>query len=210
MRVLERDEQVQIIGWGSAERRFTPVFTSGELLQQAVASAGKPMGYVGMSGVDLFRILSQTNVDAVLNPGSAHVRVFTTSEIKRIAEGDFLEPTTQDTSSAGQSVFIGYPREEPTDLVQALRTYFASVPAVEEAYLALMIDKSVGPEPRLLIAVRAEGDPYQIVQDAAVIAREIPTPGTSTPIDFLVLNRPGILGGHFDNRTDPFYRRPSA
>ena len=202
-RTLEAGAHVEIVHWMDGDKQVTPIFSSLERLDEAVRQVSEKYGYLGVRGRELFGILSQADVPAVLNPYWSHGRRFLPHEIARLAEGTFADPSDTEVVEQERSVLVAQPREYPHGLVAALRKCFSGAPKVAAAYLALYVDLKIGPEPRLVITIACTGAARSIVQDAGVIAREIMNDGPA--VDFVVIEEGAdapLSGG-----SEPFYTR---
>jgi hypothetical protein len=204
-RTLETGEEVQIIQWSDGDQPTTPIFSSRERLDEAVRQGTEKYGYLGVRGRELFGILSQGNLPAVLNPNWSYGRTFLPHEIAGLAEGTFSDPANTEVVESERPVLVGQPKEYPHGLVAALKRCFSRAEQVAAAYLALYVDNKVGPEPRLAITIVSTGDARSVVKDAGVIAREIMKVGPA--VDFTVIEKGAdapLSGG-----SEPFYIRMS-
>jgi hypothetical protein len=202
-RTVQAEEQIQIIHWLDGDQQIIPIFSSLERLNEAVRQVPEKYGYLGVRGRELFGILSQGDLPAVLNPNWSHGRTFLPNEIARLAEGTFSDPASTEIIERERSVLVGQPKEYPHDLVVALKKCFSSEKKVAAAYLALYVDPKVGPEPRLVVTIASTGDARSVVKDAGVIAREIMNNGPA--VDFVVTEKGAdapLSGG-----SEPFYTR---
>jgi hypothetical protein len=202
-RTLQAGEQLQIIHWWDGHKQVVPIFSSLERLNEAVRQVAEEYGYLGVGGRELFGILSQGGLSAVLNPSSSYGRTFLPNEIARLAEGSFSDPETTEVVERQRSVLVGQPKVYPHDLVAALKRYFSSTEEVAAAYLALYVDQKVGLEPRLIVTIATSGDARSVVKDAGLIAKEIMNEGPA--VDFTAIksgDEVPLSGG-----SEPFYMR---
>jgi hypothetical protein len=179
-----------------------PVFTSVERISAVVP---REVGFVGMKGRDLLKMLREKNV--ILNPGADYGKFLTPQEIEAILDGSIFEPQARPQFAAGQKMLLGEPADYPHHITEPLKRYFATRREVKRAYLAHAWMREVeGEVPHSLIGIVVSGDWEKIIDEAGLVVREV-RPGE--PVDMLPI-RPGdrsFISSHMQRHMKPFYRR---
>lgn len=107
-------------------RQAAAVFTA----PQRVAEAFGEVGAIGIQGRILFEMIRAT--PAVLNPGQPYSVVWEPDTMAAMLGLPAERVVTRETK-----ITLGFPADPPMELIERLRTVFATVPEVEAAWLAL-------------------------------------------------------------------------
>ena len=98
----------------------------------------------------------------VLNPGSDYGKDYPPGEVARMLAGEFDMRAPQTITTQTSEILLAYPKEIPTDLIEALAREFAVVKSVSGAWLMLA---TRGGEQSWMLGVDHEGS-WQDVRDA--------------------------------------------
>lgn len=204
-RVLEADENVQMISWKKDGQDVIPIFTSLPLLESTIQSMGSgPVGYLAMRGKALFDVLGGGTISAMLNPNCPAGKEFLVHEMRDMASGKFFE-TPAHVVPKQRRILLGQPAEYPHELMDVLKRYLVTQPQVEALYLAQMADPESGDPPHLIFGVKMQGTVDAVMGQLVTIARE--TLGPDKMVDFTVVTgRSGSLNDYF-LKTGPVYQR---
>jgi hypothetical protein len=202
-RTLQKDETVKLVTMAGADRRLVPFFSSRQALELALGPRGRTQGFLAMGARDAFALLSQGEAWAVLNPGLAYGKEFTTTEIRALTRGSFGEPDRRRYEKETR-VLLGEPAEYPHRLVELLTRIFASHPGIEAAYLAHFSEPERGEPAHPLIGILGQIDDA-VMRESGLAAEAVST----LPVDFVRID-PGATRGvstYFLRESKPFYRR---
>jgi hypothetical protein len=160
--------------------------------------------WVGINARHLF-ILTMGAI-LVLNPSGKIPKVFKPQEIKTLLSSGVERAFTQTTSPSDDDVRIDPPNPFPSKMVDSLVLFFATRPEVKAACVAM----KQGPDEdhsHLLVAIDAEGDIKEIIQQAGSIALET-LPGNQSEISFININNiPAEIAGQLSRRGKLFYEK---
>ncbi|MBI5201867.1 MAG: enhanced serine sensitivity protein SseB C-terminal domain-containing protein, partial [Elusimicrobia bacterium] len=125
-------EKIAIAGWKRDGKSLVPVFTSLERLSESVS---QPTAYIQLNGRALLGLLGP-HATVLLNPGCSVGKEMPPEEIRSLLDGSLFTGPKAEKLAPGTSVKISTPKEEPVELVGALRTLFTKHPSVHAAFLA--------------------------------------------------------------------------
>ena len=115
--------------------------------------------YMRLRGHDFFTMVQ--DADCALNPFSAVGKLLPADEIKALVSGQLFDAAApQDVQ-----VTLHQPEPEPTALLDGLREYSATQPAIRAVYLAEMRMQNVPEQSRLLVAFDTEETDPAFLQD---------------------------------------------
>jgi hypothetical protein len=181
--------------------QIIPFFSSLDELASYVDFEAK---WVGINARHLF-ILTMGAI-LVLNPSGKIPKVFKPQEIKTLLSSGVERAFTQTTSPSDDDVRIDPPNPFPSKMVDSLVLFFATRPEVKAACVAM----KQGPDEdhsHLLVAIDAEGDIKEIIQQAGSIALET-LPGNQSEISFININNiPAEIAGQLSRRGKLFYEK---
>jgi hypothetical protein len=198
-RTLARDEQVSIQHWARQDGSpVIPFFSSLEALRRAIDSG---RGYIGLPARTLFEMTRGASL--VLNPGSAFGKEFLPDEIEALLSGGV---NRQPEETKATQVVLGQPLELPTRLLESVKVFLATRPAVKAAWLAQMQDPLRYETPHLVIGVEAEGEIDRLFRELGAVAGDAAAPGVQVD---LVRVTPGERGlsEYFLASVKPFHQR---
>ena len=207
-RTLAKNENVSLVTWKNGEKNIVPMFTSLSLLQQTIKPAGQTTDYLSLKGKDLFGMLGNGTIPAVLNPNCPAGKEFLVQEMHDLASGKFFEPATPQVVEKQRKILLGQPAEYPHQLVEILTRCLSSQPQVEAAYLAQIADPAAGVPPHLIFSIKIQGDIDPVMHQLVMITRE--SVGPNKIVDFTVFGRGGGLDDYFLKQTRPFYQRQTV
>ena len=202
------DQPLGFIVWGDDQSSYVPLFTSIRTLVEATSGSPEPYAHVKMQAVDAFRAVAVKGHNAVLNPASASGKEFSAAEVASLAIGKFFSPQLRDVLHPSE-VVLSPPESIPSRLLEVFTRYLSTIPAVESAHLASVTYPADRAVPRLVLAIKGQGDLSTAIQDLGIIAREVIPPKGPT-LDVMVLERSGVINGYFHTESSPFYRRGGA
>jgi hypothetical protein len=181
--------------------QYVAVYTSQTQLAR-VPAAGT--GYIRIAGAALAAVLPP-ELALVLNPGADLGITIAADQLARLRErvaDDEPEPDPDE-----QGFLVGEPREEPVELLAAMRLFVEQTDTVEAAYRGLLLRRRGGtPEPVIGLELAGTADEAAVVEAAAHAARE-------AGIDALALvpirrgSDSGPVARFLVERTEPFYVR---
>jgi len=126
-------------------KRFMPLFTDDNELQKWSDAKGHQVA--ALTFMDVIRMVNDKKLGEfagiILNPFSQNIMVPTES-LQRMATTEAITP--------GTKIQIGTLKEEPTELLDALRESFADKPDVQAAYLRIM-KREDKPAPNFLLVL---------------------------------------------------------
>jgi hypothetical protein len=172
--------------------RYVPAFTS-ETRYREFAPGGGP--YMRISGRALAAIWPE-GCSLALNPGGAVGLGLAADEVARLRRA---EPPGEET------LVIGEPREEPVQLLEAMREFGERTPAVQALYRGLVLRRP-SHRPQLVIGLElVGGDEQAVLAEAGHAARE----AGAGALGFLLIGRgePNAVERFLLERTRPFWVR---
>lgn len=172
-----------------ADRLIVPAFTS---MTQLLRFVPEGSGYMQVAVRDLVK-LWRDDLWLGLNPRGPGV-LLGPDDVRR------LGTTSED------EYLLGEPREEPEELLRAVRTYAERSGSVVAAYRGLMAAGGGG-QPRIVIGLKLSDG-----ADRDTVFAQLTEAGRETGIDgfaLVTVNRhaPGTVARYLVERTEPFYRR---
>ncbi len=175
-----------------------PIFSSPEYLLHFTKNAAT---YARINMQDFLNAIQCA--PCVLNPGSEYSKEFTTEELVTLLDGSLFDSIREHVVAAGNSIFIGQPAVEPTQLIELLKNYFSQFENVFECYIAQIIHEGdpVGPHP--IVAVKGNGDLKELFDNASNRINSILPAGMI--VDFIDLSPSEQLSKYF-LEIEPFYR----
>lgn len=131
--VAQAGASVRLVTLDDAEGPVTPFFTSEGALQDTLSRRpGTDPQYLRFACRALFEMTAGSRL--VLNPDSAHGKLFISTEIAALLAGEQVGVQTE-TLAADRQVMVGAPAHVPPALPTVLARFFASRPVVEAAHL---------------------------------------------------------------------------
>jgi SseB protein N-terminal domain/SseB protein C-terminal domain len=174
--------------------RYVPAFTS-ETRFREFAPAGGP--YMRIRGRELASIVPQ-RCSLALNPGGAVGLALEADEVARLRDVE-AEPDEQ--------FAVGEPREEPTEILDAMRAFAERTAGVEALYRCLLV-RTRSRRTQLVIGLEVAGsDAEPVLAGAARAARG--ASAEAEPLSFLLIGRggPNVIEQFLLERTRPFWVR---
>ncbi|QNE39670.1 hypothetical protein F1C16_08945 [Hymenobacter sp. NBH84] len=135
--------QLQVLNDGKI-----PVFTSLERVSDGAVEQ-ETISYLRLRGIDLFQMVQ--GADCALNPFSPVGKLLPAAELADLLAGNLTNIPGEGEGQEMQ-VMLGPPHESTAGLAEAVRTYCATNPDIEAAYLAQMQIQGSPEPPRLLLA----------------------------------------------------------
>ena len=181
-----------------------PIFTATERIFDG-GVIKEQVDTIQLKGEDLFAMTRGARL--VLNPYSGYGKEFLPEEVERMLDGTIMAPVhSQIRVEKETQVLIGQPSVYPTEMVDALKTLFATKEGVAAAYVAWIDNPESGDGPHYIFGVSVlpgvEIDP--LMHDAGATVQHFDKPGGI--VDFVVVDDQGGLSNYF-LQTEPFYRK---
>ena len=201
--------ELNLLHWEKQDgSSIIPFFSSVEVLERAAAGESEDeQSFVALPARVLFEMTQ--GEELFLNPKSEYGKEFYPSEITLLLNTGGLAAPTELVLDAESQLLIGQPEEYPSAMVDALTTLFSQKKQVRRAFLALIHDKNVDPEPNLLVGIEADGSESEVdalIREAGNVASE--TSPDDKPVDFCVVNeKERGLSHYLVSHTQPFYQR---
>ena len=172
--------------------RYVPAFTS-ETRFREFSPAGGP--YMRIRGRVLASIWPEA-CSLALNPGGAVGLALEPDEVARLREP---EPRREERFALGE------PREEPVEILDAMRAFAEGTPAVEALYRCVLL-RPPSRRPQLVIGLELAGGAVDaLLAGASRAARE----AGADALSFLLIGRgePNVVEQFLLERTTPFWVR---
>jgi hypothetical protein len=203
-RTLKAGTSIELVHGKGPNGAFLPMFSS--LRSLKAWSGDEQYAYLVMNGREAFGLVAEGTAEVILDPGRPHEHTLAPSDVHLLAEG--IHPGTGNQRlEADVQIRIGPPAEYPYAVVSRLRSLFETRPEVAAAYIASVIDPSIGPAPRLLVGVDCDGDLGPIVAEARAALGSLGA--DNPPVDFIEVGSGNpSLDAYFKDKAEPFYRRP--
>lgn len=150
---LKADTKIQLLNVPLNDgRQAAAIFTSPERVGEAFGE----VGYIGLQGRILFEMIRTQ--PAALNPGQPYGVVWEPESMAAML-GLAVERVVQ----KGTQIMLGVPADQPTELIDRLRTAFSAVPQVDAAWLALAVWPETQ-EQTWYLDVRTAADDHEPIQ----------------------------------------------
>jgi hypothetical protein len=177
-------------------RSIVPAFTS---MTQLLRFVPEGTGYMQVAVRDLVK-LWQDDLWLALNPRGPGV-MLSPSDVQRLPAPMTAPPDLQGP------YLLGIPKEEPEELLAAVRAYAERSGGVVAAYRALIKSQEQGAEPRVVIGLELV-DP----SDRDMVFSQLTHAGRESGVEAFVLAlvdraRPSDVASFLLESTKPFYRR---
>ena len=197
--VADAGSTIKIRPWSDADGEITPFFTSEGALRRALdAHPGLDPAFVRLPARAFLEMLRGQRL--MLNPGSFG-KVFLPEEVEALLAGG--DPGGQTTAvQQDQQVLVGAPAHVPPALPRVLRDYFASRPAVHEAFLGWIVNPAQGPDGHYLVVVVSDDRDAAMSGFGALQIGEV----TDGRLLDVIVTPPGA--DHLLANLEPIYRRP--
>jgi len=201
--------ELNLLHWEKQDgSSIIPFFSSVEVLERAAAGESEhEQSFVALPSRVLFEMTQ--GEELFLNPKSEFGKELYPSEITMLLNTGGLAVPTELVLDAESQLLIGQPEAYPSAMVDALTTLFSQKKPVRRAFLALIHDKTVDPEPNLLVGIEADGTDSEVdalIREAGNVASE--TSPDDKPVDFCIVNEKERGLSHFlISHTQPFYQR---
>lgn len=189
---------------GGQGRRLVGFFSSLARLQESFKPRAQA-NFVRINARILFEALPGETF--VLNPRSSVGKEFPPDEVRALLNGSIFQPQGV-RLAAGQSFYIGDPKERPQALLDALSQYFRKTGIVEKAYLAQIHVPDSGQPPHVIVGIVFCGGvpkdvPGSLPDLGAVVAGSIEK---DQVVDFTVVTSDQI-SQYLVNQTSPFFTK---
>ncbi len=206
---ISAGSELNLLHWEKQDgSSIIPFFSSVEVLERAAAGESEEeQSFVALPAKILFEMTQ--GEELFLNPKSEYGKELYPSEITMLLNTGGLTAPTELVLDAESQLLIGQPEEYPSAMVDALTTLFSQKKPVRRAFLALIHDKNVDPEPNLLVGIEADGSEAEVdalIREAGNVASE--TSPDDKPVDFCIVNeKERGLSHYLVSHTQPFYQR---
>jgi hypothetical protein len=194
-------ESISLQHWSKPDGSMVlPFFSSIEALQRAL---DEEVTYYQLPARALFEMTQGATL--VLDPRSEYGKEFVPGEITALLAGGLTRAAERHVMEEATQVLLAQPKERPVALIHGIGAFLAKRPAVKRAWLALMTNPAISPEPNLVVGVEVDGDPDAVFAEIGNVAADLSDGG---PVD-LILVREGDdgLSQYFLQNVEPFYRR---
>lgn len=197
--ILEENTSVKIVTFEDGK---IPVFTStNRIFDKGIIKEEVP--FMALKGQNLFEVTKGATF--ILNPYSDYGKELIPNEIERLLNGSIFDQSNEMKIEEETKIQIGQPAEYPTNLVKALKKFFAEKETVKAAYLAAVKMDNSEELPHIMIAIDIEGDRKEITNEAGPIAEKYHNNKT---VDFIQIDHTnGGISEYFLKNTQPFYIR---
>lgn len=206
---IAHGSELNLLHWEKQDgSSIIPFFSSVAVLERAAAGEGEDeQGFVALPARILFEMTQ--GEELFLNPKSEYGKEFYPSEITLLLNTGGLSAPTELVLDAESQLLIGQPEVYPSAMVDALTTLFSQKKPVRRAFLALIHDKNLDPQPNLLVGIEADGSEAEVdalIREAGNVASEsLPD---DSPVDFCIINeKERGLSHYLVSHTQPFYQR---
>lgn len=209
--VLSDDDELLINHWESDEDKspVIPFFTSLQTLQRTIPE-DEP--YLEVPTEALFRMT--LGVPMVLNPNTEYGMEFSPEDVVSLLGSDNVN-NLQELIDGGEydenGVYLELIRETPEVLVKTMSEVMGDFPEIEAAYLAVIHEPSVDPEPHLLVGIKGHGDLDTAIEQLAGRIPEDDNDSDFEMFDFFTMSEedPDITDFLLE-RVKPFYSITSS
>ena len=186
--VLSDDDELLINHWESDEDKspVIPFFTSLQTLQRTIPE-DEP--YLEVPTEALFRMT--LGVPMVLNPNTEYGMEFSPEDVVSLLGSDGVnnhEELMEGGDYDEDGVYLELLRETPVKLIETMTAVLGDFPEVEAAYLAVIHEPSVDPEPHLLVGITGHGDLDTAIETIAGRIPEADNDSDFEMFDFFTIN----------------------
>ena len=186
--VLSDDDELLINHWESDEDKspVIPFFTSLQTLQRTIPE-DEP--YLEVPTEALFRMT--LGVPMVLNPNTEYGMEFSPEDVVSLLGSDGvnnLEELMEGGDYDEDGVYLELLRGTPEKLIETMTGVLGDYPEVEAAYLAVIHEPSVDPEPHLLVGIKGHGDLDTAIEAIAGRIPEADNDSDFEMFDFFTIN----------------------
>lgn len=204
--VLSDDDELLINHWESDEDKspVIPFFTSLQTLQRTIPE-DEP--YLEVPTEALFRMT--LGVPMVLNPNTEYGMEFSPEDVVSLLGSDTvnnLQELMDGSEYDEDGVYLELLRETPEQLVKTMSEVLSDFPEVEAAYLAIIHEPSVDPEPHLLVGIKGHGDLDTAIES---IAGRIPEEDNDSDFEmfdfFTITDEDPEIADFLLEQVKPFY-----
>lgn len=166
---LTEDDELMINHWESDEDKspVIPFFTSLQTLQKVIPE-DEP--YLEVPAEALFRMT--LGVPMVLNPNTDYGMEFSPEDIVSLlgsgnVDADLSELIDSEDGEIDDGTYLDTLTELPETLSRRMREVFAEYPEIAEAYLAVIHEPALDPNPHLLVGIKGIGDLEAAIESSA-------------------------------------------
>lgn len=167
---LTEDDELLINHWESDEDKspVIPFFTSLQTLQKVIPE-DEP--YLEVPTEALFRMT--LGVPMVLNPNTDYGMEFSPEDVVSLLGSGNVDTDLTDLLGDEEETidengtYLDFLAEMPEKLSKTMREVFADFPEIAEAYLAVIHEPALDPEPHLLVGIKGMGDLDTAIEAAA-------------------------------------------
>ena len=193
---LKENSQVSLVTFQDGK---IPVFTStNRIFDKDIVKEQVP--YLQLNGQDLFQMARGATF--ILNPYSDYGKELPPHEIESILDGSIFSGNHKKiTIQQETQVQIGQPAKYPTEMVNSLKTLFATKRSVKKAYLGWIFDPASGEPPHYMIGLDAT-DIQNTIQEAGFTAQQFLSEGEM--VNFMQIDDSGV-SNYLVKQTRPFY-----
>ncbi|GAB6988278.1 enhanced serine sensitivity protein SseB C-terminal domain-containing protein [Paenibacillus pini] len=199
-KTLSQGETVQLLNIEGNGKIYIPIFSSITRMQEFIQ---EEVHYLSMNAKELFQLTK--GADLLLNPGSEFGKEFSSGEIESILNGAVFNAPESYVVEKDTNVMIGQPTTPPVELLNGLRTLFATLSQVECAYNAQVYNPKTDEKPHTLIAIRFNGGGDELIAAAGRVTESVSIP--DPPVDYVQLDGNSGLESYFEKECMPFYQK---
>lgn len=196
---LQKDTQVNIVTLKDGK---IPIFTSKErIFDNGVVK--EQVEYLEMKSKILFEITKGSTL--ILNPFSDYGKEFLPVEIEGILNGSILKYQDKEiTLKEKTPVQIGQPAVYPTEMINALKSFFASKSSINAAYVGWIHYSNSDDPPHYIFGIDGDGDINEIKKEAGKLVKGFLISGEF--VDFIEIDKESPISQYFLEDTNPFYK----
>ena len=191
-----------IIKWKDQKGKpVIPFFTSLSALQKAIK---EEQPFIELKARDLFELTQGS--DLVLNPNLPYGKEFRAEEIQTLLKTGTNSAPERRVVQRDTQVFLGQPKNYPSEMISAITSLLAKHSNVKAAYLALMNQPDVTPSTSLVIGLDGDEKMEDVIREVGTVAAD--TRPRELPVDLIQIRRGEAgLSEYMLNSTKPFFER---
>lgn len=199
-KTLQKGAQVNIFTLNDGK---IPIFTSKErIFDNGVIK--EQVEYLEMKSKNLFELTKGSTL--IINPFSDFGKELLPVEIEGILDGSILKYQDKEmTIKEKTPVQIGHPAIYPTEMINALSSFFSSKPNIKAAYIGWIHFSNSDDPPHYIFGLDGEGDINEIKKEAGKLVKGFLKAGEF--VDFIEIDKKSQIGQYFLEDTKPFYKK---
>ncbi len=179
---------------------YLAAFTSAEQLSRTI---NKETNYYKINFNDLLNIIGNTEI--VINPYLEYGKILNQNEISGLRDGSILKPEKTMIMDKDVHVMVGKPKNEPKQLIDALKKYFQNQKKVDSAYNVLYSNPEIDEKPHTLICIESLEIDENITAEIGIICSNVEI--LDPPVDVIFINKKDNFGKYIIRNFKPFFTK---